>query len=94
MNYIITKFLGIKTKKTILESSHAILITEFASERRRKGMGIVESAYSAAVVRFRPILMTVIWKIKRRENSANNALNLNFLSICFVIKEISYTFAA
>lgn len=38
----------------------AILITEFASERRRKGMGIVESAYSAAIVRFRPILMTVM----------------------------------
>ena len=38
----------------------AILITEFASERRRKGMGIVESAYSAATARFRPILMTVM----------------------------------
>lgn len=38
----------------------AILITEFASERRRKGMGIVESAYSAAIARFRPILMTVM----------------------------------
>ena len=38
----------------------AILITEFASERRRRGMGILESAYSAAVARFRPILMTVM----------------------------------
>ena len=37
----------------------AILITEFASLRRRKGMGIVEAAYSAAIARFRPILMTV-----------------------------------
>ena len=36
----------------------AILITEFAIERRRKGMGIVESAYSAAQARLRPILMT------------------------------------
>ena len=36
----------------------AILITEYAIERRRKGMGIVESAYSAAQVRLRPILMT------------------------------------
>lgn len=43
-----------------LLSKTAILITEFASERRRKGMGIVESAYSAAVARFRPILMTVM----------------------------------
>ena len=33
----------------------AILITEFAIERRRKGMGIVESAYSAAQARLRPI---------------------------------------
>lgn len=37
----------------------AILITEYAAERRRNGMGIVESAYSAAVARFRPIMMTV-----------------------------------
>ena len=36
----------------------AILITEFAVERRRRGMGIIESAYSAAQARLRPILMT------------------------------------
>ena len=41
----------------------AILITEYAIERRRKGMGIVESAYSAAQVRLRPILMTVLTMI-------------------------------
>ena len=41
----------------------AILITEFAIERRRKGMGIVESAYSAAQARLRPILMTVLTMI-------------------------------
>ena len=41
----------------------AILITEFAVERRRKGMGIVESAYNAAQVRLRPILMTVLTMI-------------------------------
>lgn len=41
----------------------AILITEYAVERRRKGMGIVESAYSAAQVRLRPILMTVLTMI-------------------------------
>ena len=40
-----------------------ILITEYAIERRRKGMGIVESAYSAAQVRLRPILMTVLTMI-------------------------------
>ncbi len=38
----------------------AILITEFALERRRKGMGIVEAAYAAAEARLRPILMTAL----------------------------------
>lgn len=41
----------------------AILITEYAIERRRKGMGIVESAYLAAQARLRPILMTVLTMI-------------------------------
>ncbi len=41
----------------------AILITEYASERRRRGMGIVEAAYTAAQARFRPILMTVMTMI-------------------------------
>ena len=41
----------------------AILITEYAIERRRKGMSIVESAYNAAQVRLRPILMTVLTMI-------------------------------
>ena len=41
----------------------AILITEFASERRRQGMGIVEAAYAAAQERLRPILMTVLTMI-------------------------------
>ena len=41
----------------------AILITEFALERRRQGMGIIESAYSAAQARLRPILMTVLTMI-------------------------------
>ncbi len=38
----------------------AILITEYAVERRRAGMGIVSSAFSAAQDRLRPILMTVL----------------------------------
>ena len=37
-----------------------ILITEYAVERRRRGMGIVVSAYTAAQARLRPILMTVL----------------------------------
>lgn len=41
----------------------AILITEYAIERRRKGLGIISSAYSAAQARFRPIIMTVLCMI-------------------------------
>ena len=41
----------------------AILITEFALERRRKGMGIVEAAFAASEARLRPILMTVLTMI-------------------------------
>ena len=37
----------------------AILITEFASERRSQGMGIAEAAFEACKERLRPILMTV-----------------------------------
>ncbi|MFI3289991.1 MAG: efflux RND transporter permease subunit [Rikenellaceae bacterium] len=36
----------------------AILLTEYASERRRAGMSIVDAAMTAARVRLRPILMT------------------------------------
>ena len=36
----------------------AILMTEYASERRKSGMSIVESVISAAQARLRPILMT------------------------------------
>lgn len=41
-----------------LLSKTAILLTEYASERRRHGMSIVQAAVSAAKVRLRPILMT------------------------------------
>ena len=41
-----------------LLSKTAILLTEYASVRRRQGMGIVEAALDAAQVRLRPILMT------------------------------------
>ena len=36
----------------------AILLTEYASERRHHGMSITQAAISAAKVRLRPILMT------------------------------------
>lgn len=38
----------------------AILLTEYASSRRRSGMSIAQSALSAATVRLRPILMTAL----------------------------------
>lgn len=46
-----------------LLSKTAILITEYALERRRKGVGLVSSAYYAAQARFRPIIMTVLTMI-------------------------------
>ncbi len=41
-----------------LLSKTAILLTEYASERRRMGMSITQSAIMAAKMRLRPILMT------------------------------------
>ena len=41
----------------------AILITEFASERRKQGLSIVEAALESCRERLRPILMTVITMI-------------------------------
>ena len=46
-----------------LLSKTAILLTEYASTRRRQGMGIVEAALDAAAVRLRPILMTSLTMI-------------------------------
>ena len=41
----------------------AILITEFASERRAQGLSITEAAFEACKERLRPILMTVVTMI-------------------------------
>lgn len=46
-----------------LLSKTAILLTEYASERRRAGMSIARAALSAARVRLRPILMTSLTMI-------------------------------
>jgi hydrophobic/amphiphilic exporter-1 (mainly G- bacteria), HAE1 family len=41
-----------------LLAKNAILIVEYAVQRRRAGMGLVQSAIEASKLRFRPILMT------------------------------------
>ena len=46
-----------------LLSKTAILLTEYASERRHQGMSITQAAISAAEVRLRPILMTSLTMI-------------------------------
>ncbi len=46
-----------------LLSKTAILLTEYASERRRAGMSVSRAAFSAAKVRLRPILMTSLTMI-------------------------------
>ncbi len=43
-----------------LLSKTAILLTEYATERRRAGMTLTQAAVSSAKVRLRPILMTVL----------------------------------
>ena len=43
-----------------LLSKTAILITEYAADRRRAGMSLTQAAVSAAKVRLRPVLMTVL----------------------------------
>jgi len=46
-----------------LLSKTAILLTEYASERHRQGMSIIDAALDAASVRLRPILMTSLTMI-------------------------------
>lgn len=46
-----------------LLSKTAILLTEYASERQRHGMSIMQAAVSAAQIRLRPILMTSLTMI-------------------------------
>ena len=41
-----------------LVAKNAILIVEFAKEKRESGLGIIEAAVEASALRFRPILMT------------------------------------
>src|SRR5690606_20746276 len=65
--YISTKFLGLENNIYFqialimligLLAKNAILIVEFALQRRRQGESIVQAAINGAKVRLRPILMT------------------------------------
>ncbi|MDQ7917167.1 efflux RND transporter permease subunit [Mesonia sp. MT50] len=65
--YLVTYFMGLQANIYFqialimlvgLLAKNAILIVEFAMQRRREGMSIVEAAFDGAKVRLRPILMT------------------------------------
>lgn len=66
-SFIFAQFMGIENNIYMqialimligLLAKNAILITEFALDRRKTGMSIVDSAISGATARLRPILMT------------------------------------
>ncbi|MFA6471843.1 MAG: efflux RND transporter permease subunit [Candidatus Latescibacterota bacterium] len=66
-SFLFAKFMGVENNIYLqislimligLLSKNAILIVEFARQRRHSGMSIIESAVEGARVRLRPILMT------------------------------------
>ncbi len=68
-SFLLTKICGLENNIYLqtgvimligLLSKTAILITEYASERRKAGKSLVDAASEAAAVRLRPILMTVL----------------------------------
>ena len=68
-SFLFAKFMGLENNIYLqtglimligLLSKTAILLTEYATERRKAGMGLIASAVSAAKVRLRPILMTAL----------------------------------
>jgi multidrug efflux pump subunit AcrB len=68
-SFLFAKFMGLENNIYLqtglimligLLSKTAILVTEYAIERRKAGMSLIQSAVGAAKARFRPILMTVL----------------------------------
>jgi HAE1 family hydrophobic/amphiphilic exporter-1 len=68
-SFLFTKIMGMENNIYLqtglimligLLAKTAILLTEYAVERRRAGMSLVTAALNAAQIRFRPILMTVL----------------------------------
>ncbi len=68
-SFLLTKWAGLENNIYLqtgvimligLLSKTAILITEYAAERRKAGKSLVDAASEAAAVRLRPILMTVL----------------------------------
>lgn len=71
-SFLFAKFLGLENNIYLqvglimligLLSKTAILLTEYATERRRAGMSLTGAALSAAKARLRPILMTALTMI-------------------------------
>jgi multidrug efflux pump subunit AcrB len=52
------KHTGMVTIGIGLVSKHGVLITQFANERVKSGMPLLEAVVEAAAIRLRPILMT------------------------------------
>jgi hydrophobe/amphiphile efflux-1 (HAE1) family protein len=68
-SFLFTKIMGMENNIYLqtglimligLLAKTAILLTEYAVERRRAGMSLAAAALNAAQIRFRPILMTVL----------------------------------
>lgn len=71
-SFLFAKFMGLENNIYLqtglimligLLAKTAILLTEYATERRRLGLSLTWSALTAAVVRLRPILMTALTMI-------------------------------
>lgn len=86
-----------------LLSKTAILLTEYASARRRQGMSIAQAAVAAAGVRLRPILMTALTMIiglfplivaTGAGANGNRSLGVGTVALLFVVPVLFTVFQA